>query len=61
MNHRLDSLAKRMFLVAIETDRCGELLECLFDGGSATVDPAGQLILVDAETLRQLGRERPNG
>lgn len=56
MSHPLDAMARRIFETAIATDRCGELLECLFGGGSATVDPAGQLILASAESIQQLGQ-----
>lgn len=34
--------------------RCGELLECLFEGGSATVDPSGKLVLASADLIAQM-------
>lgn len=55
MSNALDMMARLIFEAALAGDRCGELLECLLEGGSATVDPDGQLILVDADTLRKMG------
>lgn len=52
--HPLDPMAERIFRIALEDRRCGELLECLFDGGSATVDTHGRLILASAAALASL-------
>lgn len=51
----INALARQLFATAINEDRCGELLMCLFEGGSATVDhKTGQLVLATAEQLEQL-------
>lgn len=55
--HLLDATGRRIFTAAIASDRCGELLECLFGGGSATVDPSGALVLASAEDLAEMCRE----
>ena len=40
-------MGRAVFLRAIAEDRCGELLDCLFDGGSASIDArTGELVLV---------------
>lgn len=47
--------AAAIFLAAIDERRASELLECLWAGGSATVDwQSGKLVLVDTDTLAQL-------
>lgn len=55
MVHELDGIASRLFLAALAEQRCGELLDCLFSGGSATVDASGSVVLVAASQLTQLG------
>lgn len=55
MNHNLDTLAKGMFLQSIREDRAGELLECLFEGGSATLDAAtGKLVMLPGSAFQSL-------
>lgn len=49
--HPLDDIAGALFSIAIDTGRAGELLQCLFDGGSATIDPDGRLVLASADDL----------
>jgi hypothetical protein len=49
-----ESWAKRILLIAVKQDRAAELLECLFDGGSVTLDQAGGLILLDGKELAKL-------
>lgn len=58
---KLDAMGKAICRAALAQDRCGELIECLFDGGSATVGPDGLLVLVPAEALWDLvpADERP--
>lgn len=47
--------AEHILFAALDEGRAEELLMCLFDGGSATVDHStGHLVLVTAEQLRQL-------
>jgi len=46
--------AARIFQVAINQGRAAELLTCLFEGGSATVDPKGDLVLASSDILQQL-------
>lgn len=36
---QFDAMARLIFEQAIKENRCGELLTCLFEGGSATVQP----------------------
>lgn len=55
MSHQLDPVAKRVFIAAIAEDRCGELLEALLDGGSATVNIHTQrLTIVAGQQLADL-------
>lgn len=54
--HPLDSVAIVIFTQALNSGRAGELLECLFDGGSATVDTSGHLVLASADSMAQLLR-----
>jgi hypothetical protein len=42
----MDPLAKILFVQAIREDRAGELLECLFDGGTATFDPTTNTLMM---------------
>lgn len=56
--HYLDRAAQGIFKAAIEADRCGELLECLFTGGSATVRD-GVLYIIDEEQIKQIGTLTP--
>jgi hypothetical protein len=54
-------LARRIFDQAIIEERCAELLEALFDGGSATVDlTTGRLVIVSADLLNQFSTPSPN-
>jgi hypothetical protein len=47
--------AAGILTTAIAEGRAGELLDCLFEGGSCTVDPlTGRLILATAEQVRGL-------
>jgi hypothetical protein len=48
-----DRLAVAILRAAIHEGRAGELLDCLFAGGSCTVD-AGRLVLATAEQLGRL-------
>jgi hypothetical protein len=60
MSHPLDAAARRIFEAAISEDRCGELLECLFDGGAPTVDGVtGRLVLASAAMLAGLSDTPP--
>ena len=51
MDADFDLMAQGVFLVALRDHRAGELLQALFDGGSATLDPEGHLVIVDGEQL----------
>lgn len=56
MTHRLDAVAQLAFSIALVDDRCGEMLEHLFNGGGLTVDPVDrQLILIPADVIAQFG------
>lgn len=58
MTHELDDLARAIFTTALSTDRAGELLECLFEGGSATINRSGQLILASAAVIAQFAHDQ---
>lgn len=49
-----EDLARAILAAAIVEGRCGELLDCLFEGGSATVDPAGKLCLLSGDALKAM-------
>lgn len=51
-----ESFAARIMVTAVKEGRAAELLACLFDGGSATVDPDGRLCLASAAMLDDLMR-----
>lgn len=53
-----EAFARRIFEQAIRENRCGETLECLWGGGSVTVDAiTGKLVLASADMLKQMGGE----
>lgn len=52
--HPMDNMAIQLFQTAINKGQAGELLECLFDGGSATVDPQGNIVMVTEKQLSQM-------
>lgn len=53
-----NAVARRILSQAISEDRCGEFMDCLFDGGSATVDATtGRLVLVSASVLSAMAGE----
>lgn len=56
-HHPLNRLAGGIFEAAKHEQREGELLECLFAGGSATIDPDGRLVLATADMLAQMAGE----
>jgi hypothetical protein len=50
-----EDFAAGIFRTAIAEGRAGELLDCLLEGGSCTVDPlTGKLMLATAEQIRGL-------
>ena len=49
-----EAFAVRLFNQAIAERRAAELLECLFDGGSATIQPDGKIALASADQLASL-------
>jgi len=53
-----EAMARRILLAAIDENRCAELMDCLFDGGSATVDArTGKLVLISGGALRRLAAQ----
>lgn len=51
----LDTMATAIFRKAIAEGRCGEAMECLFDGGSVTIDiVTGELVLASSAALGQM-------
>lgn len=55
MSHQLDAIAAVIFTVALRDHQAGELLECLFDGGTATVDRiTGRLVMLPGNLLQQM-------
>lgn len=50
-----ENVATAIFQAAINEGRASDLLHCLFDGGSATVDvQSGKLVLMSANMLQAL-------
>lgn len=54
-----EGFARAILMAAIKENRSAELLECLFDGGSATVDN-GTLVLATADMLDQFRGALPD-
>lgn len=58
MTHLLDAVARAAFTIALRDDRCGEVLEHLFNGGGLTVDPVNrELILIPGDVIAQLASD----
>jgi hypothetical protein len=58
MAHEDDAIAEAIFKAALEEKKAGELLNCLFDGGSATVDMySGKLVMISGDFLKQTAKE----
>lgn len=55
MAHEYDNLAIPLFTAALAQGVAGELLECLFAGGSATVDRTGKVVMITEDILKQMG------
>ena len=52
-------MAHNIFQTAINERRCGELLDCLFDGGTATVDArTRQLVIIPASAMAALNGDQ---
>ena len=50
-----ESFARGIFERAIREERCAEVLSCLFDGGSVTIDPlTDKIVLATFDQLEQL-------
>lgn len=49
-----EARAREILYQAIREDRAGEFLDCLFNGGSATVGADGKLCLASSEELASL-------
>ena len=48
-----ERIARAILSAAIQEQRCGELMDCLMDGGTATVDIAnGTLSLIDSNVIQ---------
>lgn len=53
-----ETVARAIFQQAINEQRCAELLECLFEDGTATVDAkTGNLVVIPAEAMKPLAAE----
>lgn len=52
----LDVYAERLFATALQEGRAGELFYHLLNGGSATVDDEGKLVVIDGAKLTQMIR-----
>lgn len=51
-----EPLAQSILIAALKERRASEMLSCLFDGGSATVDAVTyKLVLISGEQLKDLG------
>jgi hypothetical protein len=54
-NDHIDHMARAIFSTALMQNRAGEVLQCLFDGGSVTIDAkTGQLVMASAAQLKQM-------
>ena len=53
MSNIPEHVAEVILYAAIKEKRAGELLDCLFKGGSCTVDNNGALQLIDGDMLAQ--------
>lgn len=50
-----EEMARAILEAAISEGRCAEFMDCLLDGGSATVDRGtGELVLATSEMLRAM-------
>jgi hypothetical protein len=50
-----ESWCRQIVVAALSEERCAELLECLIEGGSCTLDAATKrLVLVSGKQLQQL-------
>lgn len=53
-DQHVETMSRAVLTQALKENRAGELMECLLEGGSATVDPiARQLILYPGQLLRE--------
>lgn len=43
--------ARRILIAALDETKAADLLACLFEGGAATVNPDGTLVLIDGAQL----------
>lgn len=49
-----EELARQIFQQAIAENRCAEVVQCMFDGGSVTIDASGQLAFISGEQVNAL-------
>ncbi len=56
MTYRVsETVAKTILQTAVDEERASDLLHCLFEGGTATVDvETGRLVLITANMLQAL-------
>lgn len=55
-NDSMESMATQLFMKAIVTRKAGELLDCLFGGGTATIDrTTGEVVMITAEQMGATG------
>lgn len=52
-----EEMARRILEAAIREGRCAEFMDCLFDGGSATVDARGLLACINSGAVHRADRE----
>lgn len=48
-----EATARRILQAALFENRAAALIDCLFEGGSCTVDPNGDLVLISGELIQQ--------
>ena len=54
-NRLSEQVARRILQAAMAENRCANLIECLWDGGTATVDHStGDLVLIEGRLLADL-------
>lgn len=53
-----EPMARRIFQKAINTGQSGALLDCLFEGGTATIDGStGELVMIPGAALAEFAEQ----
>ena len=54
MSYIPEQYAQAILTKAISENKASELLETLFDGGSVTLTPANELIIISSDIIQQM-------